>query len=56
MPQQNQGEVSGNHIFGKHVIKTTGNVYPQDGEESRLNEDEKTKKLFEMVDDYVEQA
>ncbi|WP_367566164.1 hypothetical protein [Lacrimispora sp.] len=55
MQQQEQGKVSEFHIFGSHVMNTTGNMGPEKAE-NKLNKAEKTKELFEMVDDYIEQA
>ncbi len=56
MYQQEQKRVEASHIFGSYVMNTTGNMMSEPGKSGILNRDDSTIKLFEMIQDYIEQA
>ena len=56
MLQKVQEENSMSHIFGDYVMNTTGNAFLEDNEKDKINKDDRIIKLFEMIEDYIEQA
>lgn len=56
MQDQELKRVEASHIFGSYVMNTTGNMSSDFGRSGILNRDEATIQLFEMIEDYIEQA
>jgi len=56
MLQKVQGKNSTSHIFGDYVMNTTGNAFLEDIKKNKMNKDDRMIKLFEMIEDYIEQA
>lgn len=43
-------------FFGSYVLETTGNGWKSEHPSEKNKRDIRLQKLFEMVDDYIEQA